>query len=36
MRDLDINLGITIKNGKTGIMLLKLGIMVKWINLHIY
>jgi hypothetical protein len=29
MRDLDINLGITIKNGKTGIMLLKLGIMVK-------
>jgi hypothetical protein len=29
MRDLDINLGITIKNGKTGIILLKLGIMVK-------
>jgi hypothetical protein len=29
MRDLDIHLGITIKNGKTGIMLLKLGIMVK-------
>jgi hypothetical protein len=29
MRDLDINLGITIKNRKTGIMLLKLGIMVK-------
>jgi len=36
MRDLDINLWITTKNGKTGIMLLKLGIMVKWINLHIY
>ena len=34
-RDLDINLGTTIKNRKTGIMLLKLGIMVKWINLHI-